>query len=424
MPWYFSATSPFNFTQAFASSSDGRPLSSGGYFPPYPPQQQQPAQHFAPHQQPAPPPPSFHPSLPQQQQPQQHQPTHHAPWQSSSTHSDPHPSFRPAPTFLAPAPPRTQTFDPRAHPSSISPPTVDRRLSNVASSVPPGLMRDNSSSRSSLSSTSSAASSQLGPAQLLPMYVDMSLVDGRPTHKTAPTEIQPGDDDDDGGHAIVAFPTEPPPGRRSTRKPAVVDHEMRDDVDAEGEDEDDGEGEGEGDEDDHVSETESVASSSSSYNGGRVRKSSASSSTFKRKPKSATQPLPPSVSASAKSSPGTTSAKRRASAPSHLQPSRAPTDATSPPPSPLKRARPTPSLAIRYEDDELSLPPLPADFDSYGPGGSSRFTDDQGSGGGIAIPDFSGREDCWGIGKEAYQQLSAKAKKQLRSVSAAVEHVV
>ncbi|KAL7414503.1 hypothetical protein BDY24DRAFT_25948 [Mrakia frigida] len=63
------------------------------------------------------------------------------------------------------------------------------------------------------------------------------------------------------------------------------------------------------------------------------------------------------------------------------------------------------------------LPPLPSDFDTFGPNGSSLFDDSPSSRSGRATtPDFSGRDDCWGIGREAYNKLSTKAKKQLRFV--------
>lgn len=93
-------------------------------------------------------------------------------------------------------------------------------------------------------------------------------------------------------------------------------------------------------------------------------------------------------------------------------------DSVSSPPASKRRKSSTTSSSHAIERD---LPPLPADFDTFGPGGSSLFDDSPGSSSSrtarATTPDFSGRDDCWGIGPEAYARLSAKAKKQLRCVT-------
>lgn len=85
--------------------------------------------------------------------------------------------------------------------------------------------------------------------------------------------------------------------------------------------------------------------------------------------------------------------------------------------SPTSPTVPSYSCSQRDDPNTHNLPPLPSDFDTFGPNGSSIFDDSPSSRSGRATtPDFSGRDDCWGIGREAYNKLSAKAKKQLRFV--------
>ncbi|CED83119.1 bzip transcription factor [Phaffia rhodozyma] len=86
----------------------------------------------------------------------------------------------------------------------------------------------------------------------------------------------------------------------------------------------------------------------------------------------------------------------------------------------------TRSIRELSEDEDDFLPVLPSDFDSYGPDRPSRFNDlgdidmgfgcmGQQNGGRATTPDLSGKDDYWGVGKEEYEKLNAKARKQLRN---------
>lgn len=87
----------------------------------------------------------------------------------------------------------------------------------------------------------------------------------------------------------------------------------------------------------------------------------------------------------------------------------------------------TPSIVALSDEEFDNLPALPSDFDSYGPDGSGRFNEsgememsyESGGnhpGGRATTPDLSGKDDYWGVGKEEYEKMTAKARKQLRFV--------
>lgn len=217
------------------------------------------------------------------------------------------------------------------------------------------------------------------------------------------------EDEDDGSFEIPGFKsggeevgTRSSSRRRSRNAPVKYQEDEEEDENSQEDEEDP-----RSDDDNDASDSPSSSSSTtSSYHEGRRPSNTSTTSKPKSKPTtkhSATSTLPKSTSSS--------STKRRVSEPSSTAARR---QLSSSPPLPLKRVKLSPSSSS--PSDFLSLPPLPEDFDSYGEGGASRFSGEDHHSGGPAIPDFSGREDCWGIGKEAYQQLSAKAKKQLRYV--------
>lgn len=117
-------------------------------------------------------------------------------------------------------------------------------------------------------------------------------------------------------------------------------------------------------------------------------------------------------------------------------------------PSPEGALRTGLTAAPLEENDEYYIPPLPTDFGEYAPGASSsaRFDSFVGSGdldedeldevttagkgkkrkaptaGDVAAAkanaeaDFSGKDSYWGVGKEVYEGLSPKSRKQLRYV--------
>ena len=216
------------------------------------------------------------------------------------------------------------------------------------------------------------------------------------------------EDEDDGAFEIPGFKAgaggagEVRTSRRRSRN-STVKYQEDDEEDENSEDD-------LGSNDDASDSPSSSSSTTSSYHESRrpsttTNTTSTSSISSKPKPKSSKPPPPSKTNSNTSSS----SNKRRVSAPL-LEPSSSRQQSS--PLLPLKRVKLSPTSSS--PSDFLSLPPLPDDFDSYGEGGASRFLGEDHHSGGVAIPDFSGREDCWGIGKEAYQKLSAKAKKQLR----------